>query len=132
MVKDSISEEDIKTILSGFFSNDQLNRPISFNSFIHYLKKINSYQPIEEDLFEQIYEKMADHTSPKTPSMTSFPQTYLQALVKLDSKIHKRATNIANVDETLSRIKIDLQKLHDQKKEGKLIEKLEVNIKTYI
>jgi hypothetical protein len=95
---------------------------------MHYLKKINSYQSLEEELFEQIYEKMADVAAPKTPSMSNFPQTYIQALLKLDSKIERRKVNILNIDETLLRIKNDLAKLQEQNNKGKLVDKLEVNL----
>jgi hypothetical protein len=127
MNKKSISEEDIKHLLEKHFKTEQLHQQISFNTFIQNLKKINSYKNLQEELFEQIYIKMSDKASSKNPSMADFPEIYLQALTKLDSKMESRRENISNIDQTLFRIKQDLKQLYELKKKGRIVNKAEVS-----
>ena len=98
-----ISESDIQKELEEQFGLERLSEKLSLTKFSERLRVLNVEHPFDEDLTNQLFDKMQKEMKTKSPSLEVFPKVYIDAFDFLDRKIdiedeHIRVLNI-NIDE---------------------------------
>ena len=123
-----ISEVDIQRELEEQFGNENLSNKLSLTKFSEKLRILNAEHPFDEDLVNQLFDKMQSEMKSKSPTLEVFPKVYIDAFDFLDRKIdiedeHIRVLNI-NIDENEQ----ILEQLKYQFQMNTLQEKKQVNI----
>jgi hypothetical protein len=98
-----IKQEDIQRELEEQFGPRQMTENLSLTKFSGYLKQLNADHPFDEDLTNQLFDKMKREMKTSTPTLEVFSKVYIDAFDFLDRKIdiedeHIRVLNI-NIDE---------------------------------
>ena len=98
-----IKEADIRRELEEQFGFGKMSDKLSLTKFSEYLRILNAEHPFDEDLTNQLYEKMRSEMKTSSPTLDVFPKVYIDAFDFLDRKIdiedeHIRVLNI-NIDE---------------------------------
>ena len=98
-----IKEADIRRELEEQFGLGKMSDKLSLTKFSEYLRILNAEHPFDEDLTNQLYEKMRSEMKTSSPTLDVFPKVYIDAFDFLDRKIdiedeHIRVLNI-NIDE---------------------------------
>jgi hypothetical protein len=98
-----IKEADIRRELEEQFGSGQMSNKLSLTKFSEYLRILNAEHPFDEDLTNQLFDKMKSEMKTSSPTLEVFPKVYIDAFDFLDRKIdiedeHIRVLNI-NIDE---------------------------------
>ena len=98
-----IKEADIRRELQDQFGYSEQSKGLSYDKFADYLKTLNADHPFDEDLTNQLFEKMCSEMQTNSPTLEIFPKVYIDAFEFLDKKIdiedeHIRVLNL-NIDE---------------------------------
>ena len=98
-----ISESDIRRELNEQFGSERQSEKLSLTKFSERMRVLNAEHPFDEDLTNQLFDKMQKEMKTNSPTLEVFPKVYIDAFDFLDRKIdiedeHIRVLNI-NIDE---------------------------------
>lgn len=123
-----INEADIRRELQEQFGYNEQTKRLSHGNFSDHLRKLNADHPFDEDLTNQLFDKMCAEMQSDSPSLEIFPKVYIDAFDFLDKKIDIEDEHIRVLNQNIDENEQQLEQLKYQFQMNILPEKKQVGL----